>query len=240
MKKKIWVLQFRTDKSLYHERDCIVRSADLKESEILFFNLLDRRGKLPEIKDLKNCRGLILGGSGQIDISHWSQVNKTKILRIEPLLKEVVKRDIPTLNICFGHQLLSYILGSRIEADQNQAETGTYEVSLSRDGIKSLLFKGLSKSFYVVEGHKDSVMNLPKCAKILASSDKCVNQSYQLKNNIYSVQFHPELDKSDVKFRLNLFPRYAKGKNVNEELKNYKSTLYTAIILTNFINYIAK
>lgn len=236
MKKKILVLQFRTDKSLIHERACIIQTGNFNKAEFNFINILKPHSQALKLIDLDLYKGVILGGSGQVNISDWSPKRKEIILRIKPLIKQIIKKDIPMLNICFGHQLIAYILGGKVTADPDQAETGSFKIFLNENGRLCPIFKGVPKSFYAIEGHKNSVVNLPKGAKLLAFSNKCKIESYQLKNNIYCIQFHPELDRNGMKFRLNLFPNYAQGKNINEILKNYRSTPFAAKILKNFKN----
>ena len=270
MKKKILVLQFRTDESLKHERECIIKMGDLKKSDLHFLNVLNLKTKLPKVKNLAKYKGIMLGGSGQINISSWIKREKTRIKRIWPLLKAIIQNDLPMLNICFGHQLIAYFLNGDVKDNPRQAETGTYDilpalksgVSLQRrmtyqrsihlrSKLRSVLeccykihlnetakncplFKNIPDSFYAVLGHKDSVTNLPKGAKLLAFSDRCGIESYRIKNNIYSVQFHPEIDKNEVKTRLNLYPSYAKGGNVEKILKEYKETPFAKKIIINF------
>ncbi len=233
MKKKL-VLQFRTDKSLIHERACIIQAGSFNEDELDFINILDRHSQAPASINLNLYRGVILGGSGEVSISNWSSERKKMILRSELLLKQIIKRGIPMLGICFGHQLISYILGGKIKADPNQAEIGAYEIFLTEKGMKSPLFRDLPKVFYAVEGHKDSVVSLPKNAVLLATSKRCGVEAYQIRNNIFGVQFHPELDKKGMKYRLNLFPDYTKGKNINEILNDYQETPFARKIVENF------
>ena len=234
MNKKILVFQFRTDKSLIHERSCILKTTGLNSSEVKFINILNKKCEIPQFSDINLYRAVVLGGSGQVNISDWSPQIKKLILRIKPFMRQVIKIDIPTLNICFGHQLVSFMFGGGVKADQNQAETGTHKILLNDQGKKSLLFKNIPASFYAVEGHKDSVTKLPQDAVLLASSDRCHVQAYRIKNNIYGLQFHPELDKQGMKYRISLFPSYAKGKDLDEFLKDYKQTSFAAKVLKNF------
>jgi len=234
MPKKILVFQFRTDKSLIHERSCILKTTGFKSSQVKFVNVLNKHSKIPQASDVNLYRAVILGGSGQVDISSWSPQIKKLIFEIKPFMKQVIKIDMPTLNICFGHQLVSVMFGGSVEADQNQAETGTHKIYLNDQAKKSLLFKNTPDSFYAVEGHKDSVTKLPEGAILLASSDRCQIEAYRIKNNIYGLQFHPELDKQGMMYRISLFPSYAKGKNLNKLLKDYKQTNFATKVLKNF------
>jgi GMP synthase (glutamine-hydrolysing) len=219
-----------------HERVCIAESSKMDKVSFHFVNLLNNRSKITTNKDLSNYSGVIMGGSGQVDISCWSEYHKNQILNVEDIVRKAVEVDMPMLNICFGHQLLAYILGGRVEADEKQAETGTYEISLNTNGRKSPLFEDLPDEFYAVLGHRDTVTKLPPGALLLADSKRCKAQSYKLKSNIYCVQFHPELDKKGMRKRLELFPEYLTGKNVKEMLKSYKDTKYASMVISNFIN----
>ena len=60
MKKKILVLQFRTDESLKHERECIIKMGDLKKSDLHFLNVLNLKTKLPKVKNLAKYKGRTL------------------------------------------------------------------------------------------------------------------------------------------------------------------------------------
>lgn len=234
MKKKILVLQFRTDQSLKHERDCIIKSGNFNKNDLHFINVLNSKSKLPKAKDLSDYIGIITGGSGQVDISCWSKNIEAKIMKIKPLIKKAINNDMPMLNICFGHQLVAHFLSGVIKADSKQAETGTYKVFLNNNGKSCPIFKGIPKSFFATLGHKDSVMKLPNEAKLLAQSDRCGIQSYQIKNNIFCVQFHPELNKDGMKYRLKLFPSYAKEGNVDKILNKYKETPFATKLVKNF------
>lgn len=236
MIKKFLVLQYRTGKSLNHEKECIRKAGNFKKDELEFINVLDSRSKLPTIADLANYAGIIQGGSGQVDISSWSKKDENLIMRIKPLILAAIKANVPMLNICFGHQLVAHFLKVKIVADKNKSETGTKKVKLNMTGVKSPIFEGVPKVFWAVLGHKDSLDRLPVGAKLLASSDRCDIQGYKLKDNIYCLQFHPELDKQGMKYRLELFSEYLGDRKLEDILKEYVDTPYTARIIKNFKN----
>lgn len=234
MKKKILVFQFRTDKSLKHERDCIIENGNFKKSDLYFINVLNLRSKLPNLDELANYKGIIMGGSGQTDICCWSDETRAKVTRIKQLVQKAVRIDMPMLNICFGHQLIAYFLGGKVEADERQVETGTFEISLNSNGQICPLFRGIPTNFYAVLGHKDSVTKLPPGGVLLASSERCRIESYRINNNVYCVQFHPELDKNGMRYRLNLFPTYMKIKNIEKILIRFNETEFASIVVKNF------
>ncbi len=215
--KNILFVQFRTDKTLLYERENFQKH--LSEAKINFLNALEKEAIFSSPKKLlKNYQAIILGGSSEFYLS-LNKEKKNNILQsalenISPLIKYILENDFPTLGVCFGHQMLGYFLGEKVIADENQAETGSFSVFLTEEGVKSPLFSEMPKSFTVQFGHRDSLEKLPEGAKLLARSKRCKIASFVYKNNIYGVQFHPEMDLEDVKLRLSLHPEYQRRNEI--------------------------
>ena len=234
--KKILLIQFRTDISLAHEEKCVRGLIGKNRLEVI--NLLDENAKIPSALDLKNYSAVITGGSGQFNVTDWPDDEREKIEKIKPFLGKIIERDFPLLSICFGHQLLALWFGGIVRSDKSQAESGTFEVRLNNDGVGDKLFKSIPQNFYAVLGHKDTVTKLPEGAKLLGRSDRCSIEAYKIKNNIYSVQFHPELDLDSIIFRLSLYPSY-RTKATSEMVKNFHSIPHASKVLLNFIEEVA-
>lgn len=110
---------------------------------------------------------------------------------LEVFLMRAIEKRIPTLGICFGHQMLGRCLGG-IQAVRkaHQLEMGW---SLIRQTAEHPLLKNLPKSFRSFSSHYDEVCALPSDALNTASSDLCEVQAFYLKDRpIYGLQFHPE------------------------------------------------
>jgi len=117
-------------------------------------------------KIINESSGVILGGSGEFYFSgnegEKEEVFQKMIKKITPFIKYLLQNDFSTLGICFGHQVLGYFLGTKVVSDKNQAETGSFLVSLTKEGKNSSLFFNLPSKFYAQFGHQDSLENLPK------------------------------------------------------------------------------
>lgn len=203
----VLILQFRTDKSLEHEQECFDKYLLGIEHEYL--SIFDK--KLQSIKPkslLKKYKKVIMGGSGQLLLSRRNDQTKRALRTLKPIMDYVLENDFPTLGVCFGNQLIGEFLGGNIGTDELQAEAGIQQVRFSDVGRKDLIFRELQNPLYVAMGHEDSILELPLAVKQLAYSDKCPYQAFKYKNNIYGVQFHVELDDSDLAERLSMYGQY--------------------------------
>ena len=235
--KSILLIQFRTDQSLSHERDCFLRFFQKRKNlRLKVINSFDKKVDFssPQ-KLLKGIQGVILGGSGELYLSKIKKERNLKklIKKISPFIKYILKKDFPTLGICFGHQILGYFLGENVVEDKKQAETGSFLVYLTKEGKENFLFSHLPEKFIAQFGHKDSLKNLPKGTKLLAKTKKCKVAAFRYKNNIFGVQFHPELTSQDIIFRLKLYPGYrGKIKNLKKVLK---PSPFASKLIENFL-----
>ncbi len=103
--------------------------------------------------------------------------------------KSIFEKNIPILGICYGLQLLSYLLGGKVV--QGNREYGPEKIEIKEN---SLLFDNLPKTFTVWMSHGDEVISLPKGFRTIASTKKVTNAAIENKDKkIFGVQFHPEI-----------------------------------------------
>lgn len=237
----IIIVQFRTDQSLIHEQKCIKSHID-KYINIEFINLLEKtdiENLLNKIKTKKY--GVIIGGSGEFSVinknnpKEFQELVGEALVNLSKIIEIVFDYEIPTLGICFGHQAMAEFNNADVVNDETQMEAGVFKVTLDKNHNKDPLLTGLPDEFNTVIGHKDSVINLPKFYKILGSSERCPTQIIKYTNNIYSTQFHPELNNDDLEERLNLYPEYREDDSTHKHIK--VNNLVTKI-LDNFVNII--
>lgn len=151
--------------------------------------------------------GIAITGSHAMVTDHadWNE-------RTAAWLASVVERNIPTLGICYGHQLLAYALGGQVANNTNGLELGTVEVHLTEIAQKDRLFFFLPVKVHLQATHTQSVVKLPPAAKLLAATSLDPNHAFVIRGCAWGVQFHPEFDADIVR-------RYIQGERDYLQIK---------------------
>lgn len=144
-------------------------------SEIVPFNT-----PIEKIKE-KNPKGIIFtGGPASVYEENAPMCDK-----------EIFELGVPVLGICYGMQLMTYLLGGKVER-ADKREYGTTKVSIDNS---SKLFKGFDSSNVCLMSHTDYVNILPQGFKNIGYTDNCKNSAMENKEkNFYGIQFHPEVN----------------------------------------------
>ena len=152
--------------------------------ELGVFSEIISHKKVSKINIIKqNTMGIILSGGPQ-------NVNESNKYNFD---KKILQLNIPVLGICFGHQILSKLLGGKVKRSRHR------EFGLVK--IKKICNSQLTKNFFdkknknnVWMSHSDQVSKMPKNCKVIASSKNSKLAIIENKNKkFYGVQFHPEV-----------------------------------------------
>ncbi len=104
--------------------------------------------------------------------------------------KEIFEMGIPILGICYGSQLMSYMLGGEV-ATAPVSEYGKTEVDVDKT---SVLFSDVEEKTICWMSHTDYIAKAPQGFKISAHTPVCpVAAMENPDKNLYAVQFHPEV-----------------------------------------------
>ncbi|MBL7074990.1 glutamine-hydrolyzing GMP synthase [candidate division KSB1 bacterium] len=103
---------------------------------------------------------------------------------------EIFELGIPVLGICYGLQVLAYLMGGEVSRAARR-EYGHAELSILRDDD---LFAGLSGKTPVWMSHGDLLTKPPEGFGVIARTDNsAVAAIRHPKKKFYGVQFHPEV-----------------------------------------------
>jgi GMP synthase (glutamine-hydrolysing) len=108
------------------------------------------------------------------------------------LLEHRLSRDLPTLGICLGSQLMAKALGSRVFKGPVK-EIGWGTINLTEEGRSSCLKALQGDDAVVLHWHGDT-FDLPQGATRLASNVNYENQAFAYGSNALALQFHLEAD----------------------------------------------
>lgn len=131
---------------------------------------------------------IILGGPASVYENHQYLRNEEK------LIQQAIAKNIPTLGICLGSQLIAKAAGASVYKGSRK-EIGWYPVELTTDSINDI-FKGLKKNITVFQWHGDTY-DLPKNAVTLAKSELYPVQAFRVGNAV-GIQFHLEVSRDMI------------------------------------------
>lgn len=103
---------------------------------------------------------------------------------------EIFDLGIPILGICYGSQLMAYLLGGKVETAP-VSEYGKTEVDVDKS---SVLFQDVSAKTICWMSHTDYISQVPDGFTITASTPVCPVAAMENKERrLYATQFHPEV-----------------------------------------------
>ncbi len=164
---------------------------------------------LPDVEE--DTAGIVItGGAANVD-----QMDRYPYLRDEAQwIEQCLGKDIPTLGLCLGSQLLAHVLGAPVEPhDDGAQEFGLYEIKATDDERQFV-----PDDFFAVQFHSRG-FEVPESAELLAAGDIFPNQAFRYGDNVLGTQFHPECT-LDILRRwqaLDVAPWQAPGVQAREE-----------------------
>ena len=132
------------------------------------------------LKERFNVKGLILSG-GPLS------VYEENAPKCDPRILDL---NVPVLGLCYGHQLIAYFSGGKVEPAEKREYGVTYALVEKPLGV----LKDLDRREKVWMSHGDAVYALPNEYEILAHTENCPVAAFRHREKpIYGLQWHPEV-----------------------------------------------
>ena len=98
---------------------------------------------------------------------------------------------LPVLGVCLGAQLIAKALGARVYPNAVK-EIGWFDIDLTGEAASDPLLAGAGPRETVFQWHGET-FDLPRGARLLASSSACRHQAFRVGSSTYGLQFHLEV-----------------------------------------------
>lgn len=104
--------------------------------------------------------------------------------------KEIFEMGVPVLGICYGSQLMAYLLGGKV-ATAPVSEYGKTEVIVD---TSKAIFQNVNQKTICWMSHTDYIAEAPADFTVTANTSVCPVAAMENKEKgLYAVQFHPEV-----------------------------------------------
>lgn len=200
---RILLIQSRSDPAWVERELKNFRRVVGRDAELHTLSALDEKlaWSTPD-EFLEGYDGVILGGSSDIDFDGGrAEKDPARLLslivlsRVRNIVSYALAEGVPMLGICFGHQLIARMHGAPVEHDAAQGKTGPHDIVLTEAGRADPLFAAAPACFAAQYRHKDSIVELPDGATLLANGAHCRYSVLRYGEKTYTMQFHPESDR---------------------------------------------
>jgi GMP synthase-like glutamine amidotransferase len=155
---------------------------------------------------------VIMGGSMSVN----DEEKHPWLIREKQFIRDMIAAGKPVLGICLGSQMIASALGAKVYPNKVK-EIGWYPVQGSPAVDPQISYFQFPVSFTPLHWHGET-FDLPEGAVLLASSDGCKNQAFQVGSNVLALQFHPEANRETVKdFVLHFKKELVPGRFIQSE-----------------------
>ncbi|MCA8836338.1 MAG: hypothetical protein K0U66_03860 [Gammaproteobacteria bacterium] len=110
------------------------------------------------------------------------------IKQLHQRTRDLVDQQVPTVGVCFGHQMLASALDGRVERASAGWGLGLKPVHFARRDWMDPAHESLN----LAHVHQDQVVEMPTGARRLAGDDFCPNAAFEIGDRVLTVQGHPE------------------------------------------------
>jgi GMP synthase-like glutamine amidotransferase len=118
-------------------------------------------------------------------------------------IRAIDDAKVPTVGVCFGHQVIARALGGTVSKNPGGWGFGVAETMFNQ--LENWM-EPKQKSLLLYAAHNEQVTQLPSRAIVMGGSNHCPIGSYRIGEHIFTTEYHPEMTKE---FMSGLIENYA-------------------------------
>lgn len=211
-------------------QDMYVKLLQQVDPDLQFLIYDARSGEFPAHIDAADAYVITGSRYGVNDNLPW-------IAALEKWVREIHTHEKKMIGICFGHQLIAKALGGNVSKSPKGWGLG---ISVNKMFHQKPWMHPHLKDLNLIVSHQDQVVVLPENAEVLATSDFCPFYMLQIKDNLFTVQGHPEYTKGFSQALMELRKNKLGEETVEKGLKSLQQHCDDAVFarwIVNFLNF---
>lgn len=165
----------------------IEKLLDERHAKISYVRFFKSDVQLPELDEVD----MIIAMGGPMSIN--DEKTYPWLAEEKSFIRAAITKQIPVLGICLGAQLIASIYGAEVRKSAN-TKIGWFPIRGIYQGVGKLSFPYETT---VLHWHGETFM-MPDSGSLLAFSETCLNQAFQIGTNVIGLQFHPEITREDL------------------------------------------
>jgi GMP synthase-like glutamine amidotransferase len=155
---------------------------DERHAKISYVKFFKSDVQLPELDEVD----MVIAMGGPMSIN--DEKTYPWLVEEKSFIRAAISKQIPVLGICLGAQLIASTYGAEVRKNAN-TEIGWFPIKGIYQGAEKLSFPNEQT---VLHWHGETFM-MPDRGSLLAFSEACLNQAFQVGTNVIGLQFHPEM-----------------------------------------------
>jgi GMP synthase (glutamine-hydrolysing) len=159
-------------------------------------------GVFPE--DVSRHDGFVITGS-----RYSVYEDRPWIKELLELVREIYRREIRLVGVCFGHQAVALALGGEVGLNPKGWDMGLKELKLTEAAKGLPSFQRVSNPIRILVSHMDVVTRMPDQAVRLAYSERTEFEMFSLGRSVLSLQGHPEYDREVIEEIIDLLSSHS-------------------------------
>ena len=158
---------------------------------------------LPE-SALDDYRGIVIGGSPFNVTDSATPLQRRVEQDLERIATRAIEHGLAAMFTCYGIGVVTRMLGGSV--DTRHPESASAVTIRTTDAADSdPLFGPAGSELTVFTAHKESAVETPPGAILLAEGESCPVQAYRVGTHLYATQFHPEPTPADFAERMTFY-----------------------------------